>query len=133
MATHSSILSGQSHGQRALEGYSPWGHKESAWTHLNLGSRDNVHMCAEDTTLTAGSRGTEEPLDEGERGEWKPGLKLNIKKPEIVASGPLTSCQIGEETRERVRDFLFSWAPKSLQMVNAAMKLKDAFSLEKKL
>ena len=91
MATHSSILSGQSHGQRALEGYSPWGHKESAWTHLNLGSRDNVHMCAEGTTLTAGSEEERKSLLMKLKGEsGKPGLKLNIKKTEIVASGPLT-------------------------------------------
>ena len=66
-----------------------------------------------------------------EEGE-KVGLKLNIQKTKIMASGPLTSWQIDEETVETVADFIF-WAPKSLQMVIAAMKLKDAYSLEGKL
>ena len=56
----------------------------------------------------------------------KVGLKLNIQKTKIMASGPITSWQIDGET---VADFIF-WAPKSLQMVTAAMKLKDAYSLE---
>ena len=59
----------------------------------------------------------------------KVGLKLNIQKTEIMVSGPITSWQIHCET---VADFIF-WAPKSLQMVTAAMKLNDAYSLEKKL
>ena len=62
----------------------------------------------------------------------KVGLKVNIQKTKIMASGPLTSWQIDEETVETVADFIF-WAPKSLQMVIAAMKLKDAYSLEEKL
>ena len=60
------------------------------------------------------------------------GLKLNIQKTKIMASGPITSWQIDGETVESVSDFIF-WAPKSLQMVIAAMKLKDAYSLEGKL
>ena len=60
----------------------------------------------------------------------KVGLKLNIQKTKIMAHGPITSWQIDMET---VRDFIFSWAPKSLQIVTVAMKLKDAYSLEKKL
>ena len=60
------------------------------------------------------------------------GLKLNIQKTKIMASGPITSQQIDEETMETVTD-LFSWAPKSLQMLTAGMKLKDASSLEEKL
>ena len=59
----------------------------------------------------------------------KIGLKLNIEKTKIMASIPITSWQIDGETMETVTD-LFSWAPKSLQMVTAAMKLKDAYSLE---
>ena len=59
----------------------------------------------------------------------KAGLKLSIQKTKIMASRPITSWQIDGETRETVRDFIF-WAPKSLQMVIAAMKLKDAYSLE---
>ena len=63
-------------------------------------------------------------------GSEKAGLKLNIQKTKIMASGPITSGQIEEETMETVADFIF-WAPRSLQMVTAAMKLKDACSLEK--
>ena len=62
----------------------------------------------------------------------KVGLKLNIQKMNIMASGPITSWQIDGETVETVRDLWF-WAPKSLQMVTAAMKLEDACSLEEKL
>ena len=62
----------------------------------------------------------------------KTGLKLNIQNTKIVASGPITSWQTDGETMETVTD-LFSWAPKSLQMVTAAMKLKDTCSLEEKL
>ena len=62
----------------------------------------------------------------------KAGLKLNIQKTKIMASGPITSWQIDGETVDTVSDFIF-WAPKSLQMVTAAMKLKDACSLEEKL
>ena len=62
----------------------------------------------------------------------KVGLKLNIQKTKIMASGPITSWQIDGETVETVSDFILG-APKSLQMVVAAMKLKDAYSLEGKL
>ena len=62
----------------------------------------------------------------------KAGLKLNIQKTKIMASGPTTSWQIHGETMETVTDFI-SWAPKSQQMLTAAMKLKDACSLEEKL
>ena len=62
----------------------------------------------------------------------KVGLKLNIQKTKIMASGPITSWQIDGETVETGSDFIF-WAPKSLQMVIVAMKLKDAYSLEGKL
>ena len=61
------------------------------------------------------------------------GLKLNIQKTKIMASGPTTSWEIDGETVETVSEFIFWGAPKSLQMVIAAMKLKDAFSLEGKL
>ena len=87
---------------------------------------------ADDTTLMAES---EEELkflfmkvkEESEKVD----LKLNIQKTKIMASSPITSCKIGAETVETVADFTF-WAPKSLQMVIAAMKLKDAYSLEGK-
>ena len=62
----------------------------------------------------------------------KVGLKLNIQKMKIMASGPITSWQIDGETVETVTDS-FAWAPKSLQLVTAVMKLKDAYSLEGKL
>ena len=64
----------------------------------------------------------------------KVGLKLNIQKTKITASGPINSWQIDEETMEfSLTNNLFSWAPKSLQVVIAALKLKDAYSLEGKL
>ena len=62
----------------------------------------------------------------------KVGLRLNIQKTKIMASGPISSWQTDRETLETVADFIFG-APKSLQMVTAAMKLKDAYSLEGKL
>ena len=74
---------------------------------------------------SAKPRRTRDPLDESE----KVGLKLNNRKTKIMASGPITSWQIDGET---VTDFIF-WALKSLQMVTAAMKLKDAYFLEGKL
>ena len=71
-------------------------------------------------------------LMQGKEESEKPGLKLNIQKTKIVASGPIPSWQIDGETMETVTD-LFSWASISLQMVTAAMKGKDAYSLEGKL
>ena len=62
----------------------------------------------------------------------KVGLKLNLQKTKIMASGPITSWQIDGETIEKVRDFILG-APKSLQMMTAAMKFKDICSLEEKL
>ena len=97
------------------------------------GRNINNFRYADDTTLMAES---EEELKSflmkvKEESE-KVGLKLNIQKTKIMASGPITSWQIDGETVETVSDFTF-WAPKSLQMVTAAMKLKDACSLEEKL
>ena len=66
----------------------------------------------------------------GKEESEKLGLKLNIQKTKIMESSPITAWQIDGETMETVRDFLFSWAPKSLQMVTAAPKLKDPCSLE---
>ena len=63
----------------------------------------------------------------------KAGLKVNIQKTKTMASGPITSWQTDGETVETVSDFIFGGAPKSLQMVTAAMKLKDTCSLEEKL
>ena len=70
------------------------------------------------------------PLHSSEKESEIVVLKLKIQKIKITASGPITSCQIDGETVETVRDY---WAPKSLQMVTATMKLKDACSLEEKL
>ena len=61
------------------------------------------------------------------------GFKLNIQKTKIMASGPITSWETDGETVETVSDLFLFWAPKSLQMVIAGMKLKDAYSLEEKL
>ena len=88
---------------------------------------------AEDTTLMAESEEELKSLlmkvkEESE----KVGLKLNIQKMKIMASGPITSWEIDGETVETVSDFIF-WAPNSLQMVTVAMKLKDTYSLEEKL
>ena len=88
---------------------------------------------ADDTTLMAESEEELKSLLMKVKEESEEiGLKLNIQKMKIMASGPITSWQIDGETVETVVDFIF-WAPKSLQMVIAAMKLKDAYSLEGKL
>ena len=63
----------------------------------------------------------------------KVGLKLKTQKTKIIASGPITSWQVDGETMETVRDVIFFWLQKSLQIMTAAMKLKDACSLEEKL
>ena len=88
---------------------------------------------ADDTTLMAESKEELKNLlmKVKEKSE-KVGLKLNFQKTKIRASSPITSWQIDGETMETVRNFIF-WAPKSLQMVTAATKLKDACSLEEKL
>ena len=87
---------------------------------------------ADDTTLIAESEELKSLLMNVKEESKKVGLKLNIQKTKIMASGPITSWQIDGETVEVVSDFIF-WAPKSLQIVIAAMKLKDAYSLEGKL
>ena len=74
-------------------------------------------------------RRAKEPLDEIKEESEKVDSKLNIQKTKIMTSGPITLWEIDEETIERIRDLIFSGAPKSLQMVTAAMKLKDACSL----
>ena len=89
---------------------------------------------ADDTTLMAESEEELKSLlmkvkEESE----KVGLKFNIRKTKIMASDPITSWVIDGQTVEAVSDFIFFWAPKSLQMVIAAMKLKDSYSLEGKL
>ena len=86
---------------------------------------------ADDTTIMAESEELKNFLMKVKEASEKDGLKLNIQKTKILASGPITSWQIVGETMETETDFIF-WAPKSLQIVTA-MKLKDACSLEEKL
>ena len=107
---------------------------EEAQAGIKIARRNiNNLRYADDTTLMAESE--EEPkslLMKVKEESEKVGLKLNIQKTKNMASGPVTSWQIGGETVETVADFILG-APKSLQMVIAAMKLKDAYSLEGKL
>ena len=107
---------------------------EEAQTGIKIARRNiNNFRYADDTTLMAESE--EEPkslLMKVKEESEKFALKLNIQKTTIMAPGPITSCQLDGETMEPVTGFLF-WAPKSLQMVTATMKLKDACSLEEKL
>ena len=101
---------------------------------INIAGRNISNLrYADDTTLMAESEEELKSLLMKVKVESeKVGLKLNIQKKKIMASGPITSWQIDGETVETVSDFIF-WAPKSLQMVIAAMKLKDVYSLEEKL
>ena len=87
---------------------------------------------ADDTTIMAESKELKSLLMKVKEESDKVGLKFNIQKTKIMASGPITSWQLDGETEETVTD-LFWGAPKSLQMVTAAMKLKDTCSLEEKL
>ena len=107
---------------------------EEAQAGIKISGRniDNLRY-TDDTTFMAESEEELKSLlmkvkEESEEVGWK----LNIQKMKIMASGPITSWEIDGETVETVSDFIFS-APKSLQMVTAAMKLKDAYSLEGKL
>ena len=107
---------------------------EEAQAGIKISGRNiNNLRYADDTTLMAESEEELKSLlmkvkEESE----KVGIKLNIQKMKIMASGPITSWEIDGETVETVSD-LFWWAPKSLQMVIAPMKLEDAYSLEEKL
>ena len=107
---------------------------EEAQAGIKIAGRNiNNLWYADDTTLMAESEEELKSLLMKVKVEsGKVGLKLNIQKTKITASGPITSWEIDGETVETVSDFIF-WAPKSLQMVIAAMKLKDAYSLEGKL
>ena len=101
---------------------------------IKIGGRNiNNLRYADDTTLMAESEEELKSLLMKVKEESaKVGLKLNIQKTNIMASGPITSWEIDGETVETLSDFIF-WAPESLQMVTAAMKLKDTYSLEGKL
>ena len=107
---------------------------EEAQAGIKIAGRDiNNLRYADDTTLMAESEEELKNLLMKVKEESKKvGLKLNIQKTKIMASGLITSWEIDGETVETVADFIF-WAPESLQMVTAAMKLKDAYSLEGKL
>ena len=108
---------------------------EEAQTGIKISGRDiNNLRYADDTTLMAESEEELKGLlmkvkEESEKVD----LKLNIQKTKIMASGPITSWEIDGEAVETVSDFIFGGAPKSLQMMTATMKLKDAYSLEEKL
>ena len=107
---------------------------DEAQARIKIAGRNiNNLRYADDTTLVAESK--EEPknlLIKVKEENEKAGLKLNLQKTKVMASGPITSWQTdGKQWKQR--QTLFSWAPKSLQMVTAAMKLKDACSLEEKL
>ena len=107
---------------------------EETQTGIKIARRNiNNLRYADDTTLMAESEEELKSLLMKVKVESeKVALKLNIQKMKIMASGPTTSWEIDGETEETVSDFIF-WAPKSLQMVTAAMKLKDAYSLEGRL
>ena len=105
------------------------------WKKHKLESRlpGEISITSDDTTLMAESEEELKSLLMKVKGKSeKVGLKLNIHKTKIMASGPITSWEIDGETWKQCQT-LFFWAPKSLQMVIAAMKLKDAYSLEGKL
>ena len=106
---------------------------DEAQARIKIAGRNiNNLRYADDTTLMAESEELKSLLMKVKEESEKAGLKLNIQKMKIIESGSITSWQIDRETVETVSDFIF-WAPKSLQMVIEAMKLKDAYSLEGKL
>ena len=104
-----------------------------AGRHIN-----NLRYADDTTVMTESKEELKSLLMKVKEESEKVGLKLNIQKTKIMASGPITSWEIDGETVEIVSDFMFGgsnlfWVPKSLQMVTAAMKLKDTYSLEGKL
>ena len=106
---------------------------EEAQAGIKIVRRNINHLrYADDTVLIAESQEELKSLLKVKEDSEKIGFKLNIQKTKIMASGPITSWQIDGETMETVRDFILG-APKSLQMVTAAVKLKDTYSLERKL
>ena len=105
------------------------GLEESQAGNKIAGRNINNLRYADDTTLMAESEELKSLLMKVKEESEKVGVKLNIQKTKIMASGPITSWEIDGETGETVSDFILG-APKSLQMVIAAMKLKDAYSLE---
>ena len=106
---------------------------EEAQAGIKIAGRNISNLrYADDTTLVAESEELKSFLMKVKEESEKVGLKLKVQKTKFMATSPITSWQIDGETVETVADFIFG-APKSLQMVTAAMKLKDAYSLEEKL
>ena len=106
------------------------GRLDEAQARIKIAGRNNNNLrYADDTTLMAESEELKNLLMKVKEESEKVGLKLNIQKTKIMASGPITSWQINGETMETVTDFILG-APKSMRMVTAAMKLKDTYSLE---
>ena len=106
---------------------------EEAQAGIEIAGRNiNNLRYADDTTLMAESEELKSLLMKVKEESEKVGLKLNIQRTKIIASGPITSWQIDGETVETVVDFIF-WGFTALQMVTEAMKLKDTCSLEEKL
>ena len=105
---------------------------EEAHAGIKIAGRNiNNLRYANDTTLMSESEELQSLLMKVKEESEKAGFKLNIQKTKIMASNPITSWQMGEQWKQWLT--LFFWAPKSLQMVIATMKLKDAYSLEEKL
>ena len=107
---------------------------EEAQTGVKVAERNinNLRYADNTTFMAEGEEELKSLLMKVKEESEKVGLKLNIQKTKIMASSPITSWQIDGKTIETVRNFIF-WAPKSLQMVITAMKLKDICSLEEKL
>ena len=118
-------LASQSHHEKR------WTGRNTSWNHI-AGRNINHLRYADDTTLMAENEELKSLLMKVKEESEKVGLKLNIQKTKIMASGPITSWQIDGETIEIVGDFILG-TPKSLQMVISAMRLKDAYSLEERL
>ena len=107
---------------------------EEAQAGIKIAGRNinNLRYAGDTTLMTESEEELKSLLMNVKVESEKVGLKLNIQKMKIMASSPITSQEIDGKTVETVSDFIF-WAPKSLQLVIAAMKLKDAYSLEGKL
>ena len=110
-----------------------WAGCSTSWIKIPGRNIDNRRYADDITLMPESKEELKNLLMKVKEDSEKAGFKLNIQKTEIMASGPITLWQIDGETVETVTDFIFGEAPKSLQMVTAAMKLKDAYSLEEKL
>ena len=106
-----------------------WAGRSTSWNQIARRNINNLRYADVTTLMAESEEELKSLLMKVKQESEKVGLKLNIQKTKIMASGPITSWEIDGETVETVSDFIF-WAPKSLQMVTAAMKLKDAYSLK---